>query len=173
MNQEFSRYLELFDQMAIYTDHWLDRMDPQKMDWTPIENPSMRFGDRVSRITVKGLIIHTIAGERFWLENIRDSDDGATIPIPKRPDLEKLLSGDDFRKVAQSLHEENMNILRAFNSDELEKKLTFVGRQWTGMGLLWGIYAHRAFHLGNIDTYLRQSDRIAPEFFEFPSPVMA
>ena len=32
------------------------------------------------------------------------------------------------------------------------------------MGLLWVTYAHRAFHLGNIDIYLRQSDIVVPEF---------
>ncbi len=93
MNTELSRFLVLFDHLIGYTEAWLDRLDPAKLEWMPIENPSMRFGDRVGRITVKGL--------------------------------------------------------------------------------LWGMYAHRAFHVGNIDIYLRQSDVITPEFFEFTPLQMA
>ena len=33
------------------------------------------------------------------------------------------------------------------------------------MELLWAMYAHRAYHLGNIDIYLRRSDTPAPNFF--------
>ena len=38
---------------------------------------------------------------------------------------------------------------------------------------LWAAYAHRAFHIGNIDIYLRQADVVAPEFFEFNPATMA
>ena len=41
------------------------------------------------------------------------------------------------------------------------------------MGFLWAIYAHRAYHLGNIDIYLRQSDTKAPDFFHFNPTMMA
>lgn len=33
------------------------------------------------------------------------------------------------------------------------------------MELLWATFAHRAYHLGNIDIYLRQADTLAPNFF--------
>ena len=49
----------------------------------------------------------------------------------------------------------------------------WVGRTWSVMGFLWAAYAHRAFHIGNIDIYLRQADVVAPEFFEFNPAVMA
>ena len=56
---------------------------------------------------------------------------------------------------------------------QLDKQVVWAGRTWTVMGFLWGAYAHRAFHIGNIDIYLRQADVVAPEFFEFNPATMA
>lgn len=173
MNQELSRFLTLFDQMAVFTDAWLDRMAPDKLDWAPIDNPSMRFGDRVSRITAKGLILHVCVGERHWVDQIPACAPGAVIAIPKNPELEQQLAAGDFRESARAMHRENMEKIRKYTQADLDKTVVFADREWTGMGLLWGMYAHRAFHLGNIDIYLRQSDTIAPDFFRFPSMKMA
>ncbi len=173
MTSELSRFLVLFDRLVGYTEAWLEKLDPAKLEWMPIENPSMRFGDRVGRITVKGLIIHTIVGERFWVRHIRACVPGGDIAIPHDPETARQVSEGDFRAEAKRLHAENLAMLRTFTDAELAKPVRFVGREWTGMGLLWGMYAHRAFHVGNIDIYLRQSDVIAPEFFEFPLLQMA
>ena len=43
----------------------------------------------------------------------------------------------------------------------------------SGMGLLWGMYSHRAYHLGNIDLYMRQGDMNAPDFFTMEPTMMA
>jgi uncharacterized damage-inducible protein DinB len=173
MSAELQRFLVLFDRMVTYTEAWLDRMDPAKLEWMPVENPSMRFGDRVGRITVKGLIVHLIVGECYWVRRIRDCAPGEEIGVPRDPDLARSVTEGDFRAEAARLHAGNLAALRGYTAAELEKPVKFVGRDWTGMGLLWGMYAHRAFHLGNIDIYLRQSDVIAPEFFEFNPPAMA
>jgi uncharacterized damage-inducible protein DinB len=174
MKEELSRFVVLFDRLVQYTEAWLDRMEPAKLDdWMPIENPSMRFGDRVGRITVKGLIVHTIVGERFWVRHLRDCAPGAEIPVPRDPETARRVSEGDFRAEAKRLHAENLGAVRGFGEEVLAKPVRFVGRDWTGMGLLWGMYAHRAFHIGNIDIYLRQSDVIAPEFFEFNPTQMA
>ena len=173
MNDELARFLVLFDRMVHYTDSWLDRMDPAKYDWAPIENSSTRFGSRVSRITVKSLVEHTILAERNWIKQIQCCASGATVPLPNDPDAANRFRKEEFRSAAMELHKENMAILATYGPEDLEKKLEFVGRQWSGMGLLWGMYAHRAFHVGNIDIYLRQSDVAGPEFFEFSQIVMA
>jgi hypothetical protein len=109
MREELSRFVVLFDRLVQYTEAWLDRMDPAKLDdWMPIENPSMRFGDRVGRITVKGLIVHTIVGEQFWVRHIRDCAPGAEIPIPKDPDTARRVSESDFRAEAKRIHPQNL-----------------------------------------------------------------
>jgi uncharacterized damage-inducible protein DinB len=173
VNSELSRFIVLFDRLVQYTEAWLDKMDPAKLEWMPIENPSMRFGDRVARITVKGLIIHTILAERHWVQQIRSCPPGSEIAKPDDPETARRLTEGDFRAVAKRLHAANLALLRAFTDADLAKPVKWVGRDWTGMGLLWGMYAHRAFHVGNIDIYLRQSDVIAPEFFEFNPVQMA
>jgi uncharacterized damage-inducible protein DinB len=173
MNQELGRFLTLFDQLALYNEAWLEKMPADKLDWAPIENSSMRFGDRVSRITAKGLTIHVAVGERHWVEQIAACAPASVIPVPKNPALEKEISGGDWRAVTRAMHAENMQRMRGYTAAELEKPVVFADRQWTGMGLLWGMYSHRAFHLGNIDIYLRQTDTVAPDYFRFPSEQQA
>jgi uncharacterized damage-inducible protein DinB len=173
MNDEFNRFLVLFDQLALFNEAWLDKMPPERLDWVPIENASMKFGDRVSRITVKGLMIHVCAGEDHWVEQLGSVADGAVIAIPKNKELEERLSTGDWRALTVGMHRQRMERMRGFGAAELGKKVVFADRHYTGMGLLWAMYAHRAFHLGNIDIYLRQTDTVAPDFFRFPSEQMA
>lgn len=173
MNSEFERFLVLFEQLALFNEAWLDKMPPERFEWAPIENSSMKFGDRVSRITVKGLMVHVAVGECHWVEGIRANADGAVIPIPKDKPLEEALSAGDWRRNVRDSLQSNLAKLRGFGAHELEKTVIFADHTYTDMGLLWAMYAHRAFHLGNIDIYLRQTDTIAPDFFRFPSERMA
>jgi len=173
MTSEFERFLILFDQLAQFCESWLDRMPPDKLDWAPIENASMRFGDRVSRITVKGLVIHVAIGEQHWVDGIAAATDGEVIPIPKNKALEAALAAGDWRQATRDMHRRNMERLRAYTPADLARKVVFADHTYTGMGLLWSMHAHRAFHLGNIDIYLRQTDTVSPDFFRFPSDVMA
>ena len=151
MQQEFARFLHLFDQMVLFGEGWIDRMRPDQLDWAPIENPSMKFGDRVSRITVKGLVIHLIVGEKHWVEQLRACAPGATIPTPKNPELEREIAAGDFRARALAMHREHMAALRTYDDATLAKPIVFSERQWTVMGFCWAMYSHSAFHLGNID----------------------
>jgi len=173
MKDEFERFLQLFDQIVLFSEGWLDRMRLEQLDWAPIENASMKFGDRVSRITVKGLVIHLCVGEAHWVEQLRACAPGATIATPKNPGLEQEMAAGDFRVAALAMHRQHMDLLRAYTEDDLRKTIVFVDRSWSVMGFLWAMYSHRAFHLGNIDTYLRQSDIIAPDYFRFPALQMA
>lgn len=79
----------------------------------------------------------------------------------------------DFVGEAMKLHQANMRILDTFTEDDLRKRIHFSDCTWSTMGFLWAIYAHRAYHLGNIDIYLRQSDTKAPDFFHFHPTMMA
>jgi uncharacterized damage-inducible protein DinB len=73
------------------------------------------------------------------------------------------------------LHEQNIRTLRGFDEATLDKTVRFAGDEslWSVMGFLWGLYAHRAYHLGNIDIYLRQADAPAPDFDSFAPKAMA
>ena len=39
---------------------------------------------------------------------------------------------------------------------QMEKTVLRGDHQWTIAGYLWSIYSHRAFHVGNMDIYLRR-----------------
>ena len=95
------------------------------------------------------------------------------MPIPKYSALQEEFEKGDFREIA---HRSQAKIIKAFaglSPSQLDKQVVWVGRSWSVMGFLWAAYAHRAFHIGNIDIYLRQADVVAPEFFEFNPPQMA
>jgi hypothetical protein len=75
--------------------------------------------------------------------------------------------------LAYKTQAQSMESFRSFSAIQLEKHIVWAERRWSVMGFLWGMYAHRAFHIGNIDIYLRQADVVAPEFFEFNPITMA
>ena len=95
------------------------------------------------------------------------------MPIPQYSALQEEFEAGDFKEIAHRTQKKIVASFAALTQAELEKKVVWVGRTWSVMGFLWAAYAHRAFHIGNIDIYLRQADVVAPEFFEFNPAVMA
>jgi uncharacterized damage-inducible protein DinB len=79
----------------------------------------------------------------------------------------------DFQEIAHRTQKAIATAFAGLSQSQLDKHVVWAGRRWTVMGFLWGAYAHRAFHIGNIDIYLRQAGVVAPEFFEFNPPQMA
>lgn len=174
LTAERDRFLSLFDTLVEFTDTWVEVTPADKLDWVPIRQPSVRFGERLSEVTSRNLYIHTIVGEHCWARSLADCDEGATITPPLDAELSAdLADDDDLVGRARALHKENMALFSGYSEDQLGKSIMFNGRQWTVGGLLWGIYAHRAFHLGNIDIHTRQAGVEPPDFFAFPSEVMA
>ena len=172
---EFERFLILFDRLVTETSLWIEKTPEDKLDWVPVDTPQMRFGDRISKITIASLFAHVVVASYKWVRTLKDCADGDTIPLPKDPEMmAKCMSGDTIA-TARRMHGETMEILRGFGPAELGKTVLFAGdnSQWSGMGFLWGMMAHHAFHLGNLDTYLRQADIEAPDFFSFDPKVMA
>ena len=170
---EHRRFLTLFQRMVDHTDAWVARTPEDKLDWVPIQTSAMRFGDRVSRVSIKSLIAHIVVGENHWAHSLPEIADGAVMQLPQYSALQDEIGKGDFRAIAHRAQKEIVEAFGAMNAAQLDKKVVWVGREWTVMGFLWGVYAHRSFHIGNIDTYLRQADVVAPEFFEFNPVQMA
>ena len=172
-NAEHERFLTLFQRMVDHTDAWIAKTPRDKLDWVPIQTSAMRFGDRVSRVTIAGLIAHIVVGEDHWARSLPTVADGEVMPIPQYSALQEEFAKGDFQEIAHRTQKKIVSNFAALSPAQLEKKVVWVGRTWSVMGFLWAAYAHRAFHIGNIDIYLRQADVVAPEFFEFNPATMA
>ena len=176
MTQELDRFLALFDGLFISTNSWMTGTPEKKQDWVPFDNPNMKFGDRISTITIKSVYIHTIVGEHFWARALKDCEDGAVLKHDRDRVVTltgELAASDDFLADSIKLHKANMALFRSYTDDQLKKKIHWSGREWTVMGFLWAIYSHRSYHLGNIDILMREADEPAPDFFGNFQNVMA
>jgi hypothetical protein len=174
MNAELDRFLKLFDALAVATNAWLDTTPPEKLDWTPFDNPNMKFGDRISTITVRSLYIHTIVGEVGWAKILPAANEGDSFkPAGDGGLTQRLMESKDLVGDVMKLHGENMEAYGSLGDDQLAKRIRWMDREWSIMGFLWGIYSHRSYHLGNIDLYLREADLPAPDFFSNFRQVMA
>lgn len=173
MTAEFERFLILFDRLAHLSDSCARAVPDDKLDWIPIDNPDVRYGDRITDVTIKGLYLHMVVSEHHWIRQLRDCDDGHDIPVPKDPELTDRLAAGDFRIEVMRLHDANLAALRELPDSALDRSVSYTGRTFTGMGFLWAMYAHRSYHLGNIDIYMRQGRCSPPNFFDFEPPAMA
>jgi uncharacterized damage-inducible protein DinB len=171
-SQEFERFFVMFNKSVQSTNDWIAKTPEDKLDWIPVVTDTLAYGDRVSRPTIKSLYVHLAVVEYTRFRDLQRAEDGATLPIPRNPELTERVNTGNIVANAMELHEENKALLRNFDDAVLEKNVRFVGQTWTGMGLLWVTYGHRAFHLGNIDIYLRQSDVVVPEFHPVTSASM-
>jgi hypothetical protein len=172
---EFDRFLVLFDRLAEETNVRIERASPDKLDWLPIDNANMRFGDRISRTTIRNLYVRIAVAEHEAIRNLQSCAAAELLPVPRNPDLSEALASGDLIAGATRLHHQNMQTLRDFDAAALEQRVRFAADHsvWSVMGFLWGLYAHRAYHLGNIDLYLRQADAAAPDFYSFASRELA
>lgn len=174
MPEELSRFLTLFDALVVAGNAWIERTPSEKLEWVPVDNPNMKFGDRISTINIKSVYIHTILGERHWAALLGDCADGAVLkPAPDPENTRRLTESDDVVRDAMAIHRDNMERFAALSPAQLAKRIKWSGSDWTVMGFLWGIYCHRAYHLGNIDIYLREADEPAPDFFSNFQQAMA
>lgn len=173
LQAERDRFLTLFGRLVASTTEMMEAMPADKREAVPVQNPSVRFGDRLSQVTAKSLFIHTIVAEHRWAQDLCNCSDGDVIPVPRDPVLTETLSAGDYLKRAGELHEDNVRIFAGFTDSALSTHITFNESAWTVMGLLWGVYSHRAFHVGNIDIYVRQFGVTPADFFNFAKRPMA
>jgi uncharacterized damage-inducible protein DinB len=173
MSQESDRFLVMYEELVLVTNDWMLTMPKEKLEWAPVDNPNVRFGDRLTTVNIKGLYKHITLNDHYWVRMIRDAENNAVFQRPDIPDIAEAMDGENFIEDAIRLHGENIDVLRSFGKPELTKKVVHTRRTYTGMGFLWAMYAHRSYHLGNIDIYIRQADVKAPDFFNFHREVMA
>lgn len=168
MNIEQQRFLSLFDALTEANNAWMKGTPKEKWNWVPFDNPNMKFGDRISTITIKSVFIHTIVGEVQWASMLPGIAEGGEMKMdpPKIKALtQKLDQAGDLIAESMKLHAQNMQAFGGLGEEQLARNIRWSGRDWTVMGFLWGIYSHRSYHLGNIDIFMREADEAAPDFF--------
>lgn len=176
MSEELNRFLRLFDGLVVSSNSWMMGTPREKQNWVPFDNPNMKFGDRISTITIRSVYIHTIVGEHFWARALKACEAGGTVKFNSDSVValtKKLSDSSDLVADAMKLHGENMGLFGSYSDEDLAKTITWSGSEWTVMGFLWAIYSHRSYHLGNIDIFMREADEKAPDFFSNFQPVMA
>lgn len=164
---ELDRFIRLHDGMAAMNRSWLELAPPDALDWVVSEDAIHRFGDGRTPVTIRNLFIHVAVAENVWISALASASDGDAMPSPSSDALRQRLTNGDLVTEAASLHGETLSIMRGLTQADLDKNVVAARRCWDGMEFLWGVYAHRAFHLGHLDLHLRMNGRPTPEFFVF------
>ena len=170
---EFERFLIMFDRMFDFVETYVNKTPTDKYEWIPIDGPGVSFGDRLENITIKGLYVHLTTSEDGFIRSLISVEDGGEIPLPINQQLTNEVYDGDFIAMGRDIHENCMVMLRGIKVTDLTKTVWFQGGEYSAMGFLWALYAHYAYHLGNIDTYMRQGDMKPTAFFNFPESKMA
>ena len=171
---EFDRFLVMFDRLFDFVETYIHKTPEDKYEWIPVDGPGVSFGDRLENITIKGLYVHLTCSEDGFTRSLLSVEDGGEIPLPINKPLENEVYEGEFVARGREIHENCMKMLRDEVTPEmLTKTVWFQGGEYSAMGFLWAMYAHYAYHLGNIDTYMRQGDMNPTAFFNFPQSEMA
>ena len=105
--------------------------------------------------------------ENVWISALATASENETMPAPSNEALRNRLATGDLVAEAAGLQAETLAIVRGLTQADHDKQIVAARRRWAGIEFLWGIHAHRAFHLGHLDLYLRLNDRPTPEIFVF------
>lgn len=165
---ELKRFISLFDQEVIHTFDYLGMLSDTQWSAIPIDSETLFLGTRVNKITISALARHLINAESHWFEQLAGLPATATMPLPgKSSTLENMPDGPALIDAYRATHAVNLENLHALTPAVLEKELVFTGRHYTGIGFLWSVLGHHAYHLGQIDLLMRQQGLAAPEYMEW------
>ncbi len=173
MPTELERYCIIFDRLVRRTIEDVRATSESSQTWQPTLGTDVRFGERITDVTVKSLLIHLMVSEHLWIRALAHCDDGALVTSPISPELTARLSSGNNLAKAMAMHTENMDIVGKFSESTLAKKVTFAECSWTVMGFLWAIFGHHSYHFGHIDMYWRLSGAAGAEYHSFNPRQMA
>lgn len=161
MSSELDRFLDLYGNVARATNEWIAAAPADLLDWVPDEKPESEFVDRRGRLSIRTFYVHLVMGDHVQAPQLSSCEDGATIETSDRALADRLMASETLVEDAMKLHDEDMAHFRAITDAQMEKTVYRDRHPWTVASYLWSIYSHRAFHIGNMDIYLREA-RIAP-----------
>lgn len=165
---ELKRFISLFDQEVIHTFDYLGMLSDGQWSAIPIDSETLFLGTRINKITISALARHLINAESHWFGQLASLPATATMPLPgKSSTLENMPDGPALIDAYRATHAVNLENLHALTPAVLEKEFVFTGRHYTGIGFLWSVLGHHAYHLGQIDLLMRQQGLAAPEYMEW------
>ena len=166
---ELERFISLFNQAVIHTFDYLDLVKPEQWGAIPCDSDALFLGTRINKITVGALTRHLMNAESHWFGQIAPLAAGATMPLPSAPvSPQEAEDGTWLIEAYRTAHKGNLDKIQALTPVVLEKEIFFTGRRYTGIGFLWSVLGHHAYHLGQIDLLMRQQGIVAPEYMEWP-----
>lgn len=165
MSQELNRFLELYGNVARATNDWIAAAPDELLDWIPDDGPDSGFIDGRGRLSLRTLYIHLVMGDHVQAPQLASCEDGAKLVWADQDLADRLTASRDLVGDAARLHEEDMAHFRAISDAQMEKTVYRGKHRWTVASYLWSIYSHRAFHIGNMDIYLRASHVPPPAYY--------
>jgi uncharacterized damage-inducible protein DinB len=166
--REIDRFLSLFDQLVEQTFEFVRSIDNSVYSAIPVDTDTLFLGTRVNKITVGALLRHIILAETHWFKMLTLLKTDEVMPFPQNASLlEQIEDGQPLLNEYKSSYANSRQLLLSLSSDDLDKQLSFAGRQYTVLGFLWTILGHHSFHLGQIDLLLRQQSIMPPEYMEW------
>jgi uncharacterized damage-inducible protein DinB len=148
---ELKLIYSLFDQEVRHTLDFLASLEER--DWQTISHPwdSILFHRLAKNVSVAETIKHIVMLEHYIIDSIRSQENGAVLSIEGDETLcGQIDKKKDLAACYKAVHEENLSKIINFRESDLDKMLTFIGQPYTGIGLLWMLIGHHAFHLGQL-----------------------
>lgn len=165
MTTELNRFLDLYKNVAQATIAWVDAAPADVLDWIPDEEEGSRFIDGRGRLSIKTHFIHLVVGDHVQAPQLAECEAGAVLSIFDKALAERLKASSDLIGEADALHQADMAHLQSITDDQMEKTIFRGEHLWTVADYLWSIYSHRAFHIGNMDIYLRAAKIKPPAYY--------
>jgi hypothetical protein len=165
MSNELNRFLDLYGTVVAATNDWIKATPPEVLDWIPDEGPGNLFTDARGKLSIRLFYVHLVSSDHKQAPQLWSCDEGATIVPSDRELADKLMASDDLVGDAARLHEQDMADFGKITDTQMEKTVLRGDHQWTIAGYLWSIYSHRAFHVGNMDIYLRERHVVPPNYY--------
>jgi uncharacterized damage-inducible protein DinB len=162
---EIERFLKLYGALARATHDWIAAAPDDVLEWVPVDSEDSLFIDGRGRMSILGQYIHIIVGDHVQAPQLANCDDGAALNAFDKDIAGRLRASPTLIHDAKAMHDEDMKHFASISEAQLEKHVLRGEHQWRLADYLWSIYSHRAFHVGNMDIYLRATGITPPAYY--------
>lgn len=165
---EAERFMSMYRQQVYQTIDLVQPVPEASYAVTPVDNEQMFMGTRINRINIGTLLRHLIIAESHWFSQVATVQAGATVPIPQNAEVVTGVSdGQPLLDKVLAVSEAGLVTVSRLSAEQLATEFWFVARRFTVMGFLWSLFAHHAYHKGQIDQLMRELGQMPIEYLEY------